>query len=231
MKGNISVVNGDTIFEGQIQYYDSSNKIVEVSEFQKNKRNGESVVFYPNGHVRQISTYIAGYKNGQSIAYNNVGKIVKKNNKYFGLDMGPVEFYQNDSLRAYEFLSVDGYPIYRAEYDSGKGLLETGRLLCYVSTFSDDNKFRRIKIFLYLINPPGKALTYKIFDADLKSRDTFLVNTFNSDQQTFAIFYVNLPKKNHKYLFKIEALYSNSGRVVENILKPEESDLVLPGAR
>jgi hypothetical protein len=232
IRGHIEVIKNDTIFEGPIEYYDSSNTLVEIAEFHKNKRQGYSTAYYPNGKILQITTYLDGYKNGGSVTYDILGRISQKSNCYNDLDMGSVEFYKYGSLKVYSFLGFDGNLIYRGEYDSAKGLLETGRLLYYVSSFSDDDNKRRIKVFLYLISPPGKALTYKIFDTDTKSKDTLLLYTFRKiDFKEFTTFYLDLPRENHKYFFEVKAFYSNGSRTVKNILKPEDCDLVMPGTQ
>ena len=232
VRGDIEVIKNDTIFDGPIEYYDSNNRLAERSEFHANKRQGISTAYYPNGKIWQIKTYLDGYENGESVTYDILGKITQKSNYYHDLDMGSEEFYKYGSLAVYRFLSFEGYPIYRGEYDTAKGLLETGRLLFYVSNFSDDDNKMRIKVFLYLMSPPGKALTYKIFDTDMKSKDTLLLNTFKKiDFKEFTTFYLNLPKENHKYFFEVEAFYSNGRKTVKNILKPEDCDLVMPGTK
>ena len=232
VKGNIEVVKNDTIFAGPIEYYDSSGNLAERSEFHENKRQGLSTAYYPNGKVWQTKTYLDGYENGESITYDILGRITQKANSYYDLDMGSEEFYKYGSLTVYRFLSFEGYPIYRGEYDTAKGLLETGRLLFYVSSYSDSDYKQRIKVFLYLMSPPGKALTYKVFDTDMKAKDTLLLYAFKkTDFKEFTTFYLDLPKENHKYFFEVEAYYSNKQKTVNNILKPEDCDMVMPGTK
>src|ERR1700677_4880420 len=177
IRGDIKITATDTIFEGPIEYYNSANKLVEVSNYHENKRQGKSIIYYANGKIEEESYYIGGYKSGRNVLYDSLGKLIQKANFWNGLAVGSQEFYKSDSLQIYRFVSFEGIPLYRAEYDWHKGLLESGSPLYYVSNYSDDDNLRRILLFIYIMNPPGEKLTYRIFDTDTTRKDTALIKT------------------------------------------------------
>lgn len=235
VKGNIKITSNDTLFEGPIEYYNKKGQIVSSSNFHYNYLNGLYRTYYDNGKVELESNYYYDKEHGESKVYDSTGKIIFKNNYYYGRELGSTYNYQNDSVYYYRFLSFDGWELYSCRYnkDSAAAIIENGSLLNYITNYKDVGGVTKIELFIYLVNPPHKKITYKIFDIDLDKADTSLVSkiTVYDSADQFKILYLDVPKPQHKYYFKGDAFYPKENVTIENILEEKERDLRLPRAR
>jgi MORN repeat variant len=230
VKGDIQIKSGDTIYNGLIKYFDSTNNLTEQALFQNNQRHGASSTYYPNGHIRQLTEYERGYQKGEVLFYDSMGNILQRSYKYFDVDLGPIAWYKNGTLKAYRFSTFEGIQIYRVDYDDTGKMVESGKCLRYVTSVLKQDDEVRLGVFLYLISPPGKDLTYKIFKTKVHGTDTSLIKTCRADADPFLNFDLLMPGKDYKYFFKVEAFYPSTGLTDKNILKANEMDMVMPGA-
>ncbi len=231
LQGDIQISGTDTSLEGAIETFDSAKRLVEVANYHDNKIQGKRVIYYSNGKPKQQSYYTSGQKAGKTTVYDSLGMVLEKVHFWNDRPLGSEELYKNGSLETYRFVSFEGIPLYRVRYNDPAGLKETGSPLFYVSNFAQDaeNGQTQIEVFLFLMNPPDRRLTYRLFDTDTVRKDTTYLETIKADSaQEFADFYLKLPVKDHKYFFEIEAFYPRIGVTVKNILRPDELDLIMP---
>jgi len=69
VSGDIQIKNNDTIFNGRIKYYDSSDKLVADINFKDNLKLGKTTRYY-NGKITQETNYYFDYENGLKSDYD-----------------------------------------------------------------------------------------------------------------------------------------------------------------
>lgn len=220
--GNISFIDGDTIFEGSVQHF-VDDELYGVYNYHNNVLDGESLLFHSNGKISVRTNYFFGIQNGDYIIYDTFGNIIHKSYNYYGRTLGGIYYYSDNIVRKYRFNSFDGFNIYNAiyKYNGRDTVLEEGNLLNYLTNIIQDNGTYKIDLFLYLINPNHKELTYKIEKCDLITNDTMTVYQVNSAKYgvPFVTIKLDLPKKNEKYLIRGEAYYPKYDTIVDFIEK------------
>jgi antitoxin component YwqK of YwqJK toxin-antitoxin module len=231
LKGNIQVIGKDTIFDGPIEYFNSHGRIVSRINYSDNKKNGKEISFYANGIPSQESNFYYDYENGISKLYDSMGRLVQQKTYYHGIPVGSIEEFRMDTFYSYRFENFEGIPLYRCQYDTFGKIVESGNILNYVTNYGIIDGVEKVTVFLYLVDPPHKKISYKLFDVNLQNKDTILMKTVKSSTTSapFAIIYLNIPPKNHKYHFEVEAFYPKENVLLKNILTAKESDFIMPG--
>jgi len=210
LEGNISFKGQDTIFQGPIKTRNANDNIlISVTNFENNKRNGPYTEYYSSGKIYSSSVYDNDLLDGKSYVYDTMGNRIYESYLYKGLHVGPVKYYNNDKIDRYHFETFEGEYLYQCEYKSSKEILEQGNLLNYVAKYENDDNVLKLSVFLYLISPPHKRVTYKLYDKNKSSHDSVLVFSWFSDTIPFKEFVVEAPKEGHIYLWNLEAYYYN----------------------
>ncbi|MCE5348057.1 MAG: hypothetical protein LLG13_17460 [Bacteroidales bacterium] len=120
--------------EGKWQFFSGSISGYLICEeyYSKNKKNGQSVKFYPDSTVAERITYIDDIKQGEWIQYHRNGAVSLKSNYLDGkingrfevwFDNGQIEFsgqYKDDTRDGLWYIyKKDGALKYKLEYVSG----------------------------------------------------------------------------------------------------------------
>ena len=233
MKGTIKLVNGDTILDGTIKYFDLTGKLSSIINYNNNERDGAFIDYYGNGKISQRATYSRGKLNGVTQFFDSTGKIIYEVNCFYGIEVGAKKTFFNDTFKVYRFTNFEGLDLYRCRWDSVHKIVERGNLLNYVTNYYLDRDEEKLKLSLliYLINPPHKRITYKLYDKNSSSGDSTLIYEGSSKDGFFQKVYFDPPKEMHKYLWNVEAYYPTENILIQNVLSEDERLLKLPSAR
>lgn len=232
LEGGIWVKGNDTILNGEVRTYRiGDGKLLAKATYKQNKKDGELVEYYDNGKVFSRSEFVNDIQSGATMVLDSNGAKLQQSYFYYGLPVGPVIDYKNSKESKFRFITFDGIELYNCEYKSPDQILEQGRLLNYsINSFLDENQLR-LSIFLYLISPPHKKLTYNIFDKNIKTGDSLLVFSWAYDSIPFKKFTLDVPKEGHEYLWDIEAFYPFQGTRIKNILSQRDRSLEIKKSR
>lgn len=230
VKGNINFTNHDTIFEGPIEYFDKNGKLSTVINFTNNKRDGEYIDYHSNGKISQTANYSQGELHGIIKLFDSSGKLFYQANYFHGVEMGDRKKISKDTFSSYTFKSFEGLDVYKCGWDSKNKIVENGGLLNYVTNYYMDPDVNKMKlsVFIYLINPPHKKVTYLLFDKNMNTGDSSLIHTTSAKNGCFEKFYIEPQAENHRYLWDVQAYYPTEKITLKNILKEEERPLILP---
>lgn len=232
VKGNIRIEGTDTVYDGLMQFYDKDGYLMSAVNYEDGKINGAFIDYFRNGKIRQESQYFYGEQNGVFNIYDSLGNLIDALNLFHDIAAGPQVTYKGDSISIYKFASMDGFYLYTYTHENGQAI-ERGDLLTYVAhhVYGDDGKTLVLQLFIYLLDPPNRELTYKIYDKDTVTNDSTLIDELSAKKDGFfQSLIVPLPKANHKYYFRVQAYYPKQDSTVGNILKEGEMDMNMPTA-
>ena len=233
-KGNISISKDDTVYDGLIECLSLDRKVITLITYSNNQEEGKYVDYYKNGNVCQSLNYARGLKSGIMKFYDSTGKLYFRTNYYYGIEMGPLLEINDEKQKKFRFVNFEGLELYRCVYDSdyyNKAPQESGNLLNYVTRYIRIDGELKLSVFLYLIAPPHKYLTYKLFDKDTISGDSSLIISCKADTVFFRNMELDMPSQGHVYLWSVEAFYPNNNISVHDVLNENERKLKMPGSR
>jgi|GEM_PF-1702714 len=228
-KGNIKVIDGHPFFKGEIKFYNKSNELVFSTNYVNNLRHGISKEYYPFGGIKQELNYFYGIEHGLASDYDKNGKIIVKTNYYYGLRSGGQIIYNKRYDSMYVFSDLENYNIYSCKYINDSTYIENGGLLRYFATEVEADSRTKVRLFFYVVSPPHKELTYKIFEKNILSGDSALVAQASSTGVFFQDITLSWPKENHKYFFSIEAFYPRQNVRFKNVLAEERREIIIEG--
>ncbi len=170
LEGAITIKGSDTIFNGEIKYYNRNNKLISKIHYLNGQKNGTAVNFHPNGAIHEESSYVLGLINGFRFTYDLNEKIESKDYYYYGARIGPLVVYENGIVKEYYFSDFEGHTLFSSSYDSLGNLKEKSKEYFYLTTLKGQNDSKSgLFLFLYLLNPPKMKLDYR-FVSSPKSR-------------------------------------------------------------
>jgi hypothetical protein len=222
ISGDIKIKNNDTILDGSIKYYDSSNKLVADVNFKDNQKLGKTVRYY-NGKVIEETNYYFDYENGLKSDYDTMGNLIIQTNYFFNTQFGPRINYIKNLPYYFRFVNFDQQILYECKYENGKIKNEKGNLIHYTTDYIEEDGVDKLQLFIYIIEPPFEKISYKLYDVDLISDTGRLVHVFSSNGGYFQNFIMDVPMKDHKYILRTDLYIKN-----DNLTKRNEADLVLP---
>lgn len=194
-EGNIFFKNGDTLFEGEIKYYDYNNKLVSTANYSGNHKNGKAINYYSNGSIQQVAYYFNDLLNGYRYGYNKDGSLDYKDYSYYGVKVGPSFFYEKNKIKEYYFSDFEGHTLFYSSYDSLGAIEEKSKKYFYLTARNglSDSK-EGIHLFLYLMTPPRLRLEYKI--CVLNEQDNIIQksNVINQNSIFYKPFLPDLPQ-------------------------------------
>ena len=231
MRGKINISNGDTILDGPIEYLNKNKDLRTLITYSHNKKDGRYLDYYPNGSLRQTANYSNDKENGFIRYFDSTGKLYYESNYYYGIEVGSIFSLKNGKPEKFRFLNFEGIELYRCEFNSTNPPLESGDLLNYVTQYNSNEDSLKLSIFLYLVNPPHKHLTYRLYDKNLLSSDSAIIYEIKSDSSIFKKILIGPPKQNHLYLWDVEAYYPNNQIRLHNVISEKERKLNLPGRK
>lgn len=227
VEGDIKFIGKDTLFADTIKYFNEEGKLVFKSNYVNNKLEGLSLEFYPNGIIKSEASYLSNELHGIAKNYDSMGNLVNSANFFHGLQAGGQMDYigQFDSL--YTFSSLESYRLYNSEYQNDSTCIEDGHTLNYSVSPVNENGTMKYQVFVYVVEPPHKKLTYKIFDKNLVSGDSTLLAESSGGDNFFFIVKLSEPKKGHKYFFSVSAYYPIQNKTIENIIEEDKREIIL----
>ena len=228
IEGNIKIIGQDTILNGHITFYDSTGNLVFITNYKDGIMNGLSKEFYKNKKIKQEVNYFYGIQHGITKDYDSTGEIIYQTNYFHGLKSGSQLSYRNDSCKLYAFSNFEDYILYSCNYINDSTIIETGGLLNYITYPIRVDSSNKIELFLYLIDPPHKKITYKLYDKNLQNQDSILVKQLSAQDGFFSDLQVDRPTEGHKYYFTIEAFYPKQNKLFKNILREEKREVYIP---
>ena len=228
IQGDVTIHDKDTTLNGKIDFYDSSGSL-RFSQFYKNGfLDGMGKEFYKNGKIRQVVNYKCGVQNGLLTDYDINGRISISSNYFYGLRAGPQVSYVDDDPLEFKFGSLENITLYKCRYINDSTIIEDGSLLNYLTKYIKKNNSLKIDLFIYIIEPPHKMLTYKIFDKNIETGDSSIVQELNWKNGFFSEVSLDTLLQKHKYFLTIEAYYPKQKKTFYNVLKEEKRELYIP---
>jgi len=228
-KGDIKVIDRQPFFDGEIKFYNKSNVLVFSTNYVNNLRHGISKEYYTFGGIKQELNYFYGVEHGLATDYDRNGRIGVKTNYYYGLRSGGQIIYNKRYDSLYVFSDLENFNIYSCKYINDSTYIENGGLLRYFATEVEADGRTKVRLFFYVVSPPHKELTYKIFYKNILSGDSTLVAQASSKDIFFQDVTLNWPEEGHKYFFSIEAFYAKQNVLYQNVLASDRREIIIQG--
>ncbi len=222
IRGDIRILNNDTILNGPIKYFDSSNRLIAVFTYKDNLKLGKAIR-YQNEKIVQETNFYFDYENGLKLDYDSTGELVAKSNYFFDRQVGPRTNYSNGDPYYFRFVNFDQQILYECKYNKGAIEKEKGSVLHYTTDYVEEEGINKLQIFIYVIEPPYSKISYKLYDVNLGTETGQLVHEFISTNGYVQNVIIEPPKKNHKYILRTDLFFER-----DNITKQNEAELVLP---
>ena len=229
--GDIKIVGKDTILNGVINFFDSTEKLKMIVEFKNSAKNGSYRDFFQNGNISQEINFADDKENGLYKVFDTSGKLISTMNYFYGVPIGGATKFGVDTFTVYNFFNFEGVNLYRCDWNAKDRIVEYGQLLNYVTSYENVGDDLKLVIFLYLIDPPHKKIFYKLFDISNENKDSVLVYQGNSQNSFYERVYLNPPEKGHVYVWRLDAFYPKQNIWVNDLLKGEHSLLAMPRER
>jgi hypothetical protein len=200
-KKDLKITNFDTVFlDGVINFYDSTNRLVEVSGYKNNLKNGVSYL-YDNDSLKAEISFQNGIKNGYAKYYDDSGRILAESNFKNGINIGVEKEYKRGEIYYFGFSNQVGKKIYHSFYEEGALASIYGNLVNYETEVNQNSN--KLILSIYLFNPPHfDYIIYEIIDKDLIKNRYNTLKTLNSSENSLKVISLDLPQKNHIYILK-----------------------------
>jgi hypothetical protein len=223
--GGIEFAGKDTILNGLVETYDMQNNLLARDSFKNNLKSGECIEYW-NNQVVQKANYLFGYLNGWKYNYDSVGTGSISSYYYFGRQIGPRTNYKNGMPWYFRFINFDGRMLYDCKLQNDSIVSSTGSLMNYTTNEVEVDGKMKIRLSLYVIEPPFNKVTYTIYDIDEKLEKGTLVTVFESKDGFVHERYLDLLALGHKYIVRTQ-IYQEK----KDITMTNDSDLNLPVVR
>ena len=227
IKGNIQTDKKDTVFIGPIEYYDLSGRMISKVNYKGNKKFGIDSQYSSTGTLKQETNYFYRDENGVNKIYDDSGHLISTGNYFHGLVAGPQLQFKQDSIFFFKFVNFENWELYSCRFIDGQAI-EKGNLLNYITHYVLVDGKKQLKIFIYLINPPHKELTYTLYKKNLTTGDSVVITSINGKQNFYDDFNIDLPSDKERLYFNVKAYYPKEDITVPNILQKNQEDLRLP---
>lgn len=128
-------------FDGISEAWDEDGNLLARISYEKGRRHGPSVTFYPSGKIERTSTFEKGEPTGKDVLYNDDGTVNQEVSYLHGKREGPSlgfhaggapawkEEYQNNRLLSGSYFAPDGKVVSTVSEGSGiRSLFDEGVL-------------------------------------------------------------------------------------------------------
>lgn len=194
----VRIVNNDstivgTIKDDTIKYYDNENRLLGFETYENQKINGVSIKYYPSGVIKEITEYENGLKNGRSITFDSLSNKIFEEYSYYDLLVGPCIYYKEGIPEKYYFTNLENETLFKIDYNSWKGVKDiAGKCISKSALYEiADNGQGRIKLLLYLMNPP--KFNFKFF---IQKKENEVFELIEEVQEIKPFKNIELPFKN-----------------------------------
>jgi antitoxin component YwqK of YwqJK toxin-antitoxin module len=208
----------DTIFNGDIKFYDSTGATLQrIVTYKNDIADGPGIYYYPNGKMSTSTNYSQGKENGFVFFYDTSGSLFQKTYYFYDVCFGPIVTYKNRYPIRYTFYSFDGFLLFSIDYDSikNKKVSEWQSRLIFLNssyiTSDPETKDVENNYFIYLISPPEYPFRYTLCQVDSANNLIAEVKRFGTSKiwDTFQITKKEgAPKK--IYAIKLEVYHDNN---------------------
>lgn len=152
----------DSLFDGQVKYYDTLNNYLGYSTFKYGIKEGIEVWYFNNGKVSDSLLYHNNMKNGFASNYNEKGIIKYKSHYLNDRPFGPI--YEYDSIGKishYYFTNFERKIIFESVKKDSIEFHRGEMIQANIYTSFDGVKEKEF-IFLYLFSSPFITSHYEI---------------------------------------------------------------------
>jgi len=168
----------NNIIDGKAEFYDSTGKLVNVSNFDHGLKHGVSIDFDNNGTIVDSVSYWYGNQYGYYHHFDSAGNIDYKNYYYYGLPYGPVIFYNDRKINKYLFYDFNREALVLCKYDSSEALDSISYFhMRFIVEDKVENRKKVKGIFAYLPSIPRSNQEFAIG----------ITNKSNGIKELFAI--------------------------------------------
>lgn len=165
----IGDIRHDSIWEGEMKFYDLDNRLVAKKNYRNNVLMGPSLRYNIEGIVIDSVNFIEGKKTGLEYVYNDAGEIIQIQNFFSGKEIGSTYTFDKGKIIEYSFNNFENKVLYYSSFDSKtrEYYFPDDIYLANASIHSVtiDGKYG-VNIFLYLILPPKLRLNHCIYKYD-----------------------------------------------------------------
>lgn len=215
----------DSVFHGEVLYYNKAGVLITRANFSKNKLDGSSIDYYPDGSIKDSMFYIDDKSNGFRYKWDKEGKVSYFHYSYFNISVGPIAFFASGIPEEYSFSSFDRDVLFVAKYDS-LGLKHfSGNILNFKTMYLTRDDEEKMELLLYLLNPPLINIKYSLIDVNLESKFQKEIYTFNNNQ-VFIDTLLPILEKGHNYYLQADYVDLKTGKKNSYFQNIKESESI-----
>lgn len=165
-------ISDDTIYEGSINFTDKiSGDLLSRSYFKNGILNGITEEFYKNGIIKSSGNYENGKMNGYTFFYDSTGNLVRQQNTYYDLPVGPRIDFKDGNPSTFGFYSLEKRLLFYLDYDSvyGKRITDLQESYFFLNKQEyalNDKVSQEKEYFMYTMNPPKYDFNYELVKVD-----------------------------------------------------------------
>jgi antitoxin component YwqK of YwqJK toxin-antitoxin module len=177
VKGDITIQNDDTVYNGEMKFINNENHIETISNYKNNELEGNSTEYYPNGKIHFKISWVKGEKDGLEREYDQNGNLLASLNFFHNMQVGPQITYRNGFDSAYKFLTFENSVLFSSDYRNDSVVSQNGKILnTYLSSGTENNEPVN-DIFLYNVQPLGAQVYYDFFKKEKQTNKIYLLKT------------------------------------------------------
>ncbi len=163
--------DNDTTIDGVAKYYDHSNRLASLVNYNHGVKYGPSVNYYPSGIIRDSMLFFDNKKHGEAYHYDSLGRVSWSDYQFYGIKVGPSVFYKKGEIDKYLFTDFNKNDLLIVEYDSNGSVRNLSALSTKATvTRVIENGNPMLELFLYLPNPPFLNIYYEFGLTDATRR-------------------------------------------------------------
>ena len=174
--------SADNILEGKAEVYDLSDRLLNISNYDRGLKNGISIDYNFDGSILDSVTFVYGKEYGYKKYIDSTGKITYKNYYYFGLPYGPEIFYYQGKIIKYLFNDFNKETLVRCNYDSLETLNNVDFFyMKFISTdmIKNEKKVKNLFGFTPLIPRTDQEFAIGITNKSNADQKLFTINSNN----------------------------------------------------
>lgn len=199
---------GDSLINGIVKYYSGNGHLKELTHYSNGKKDGPSLKYFESKIVSDSCSYSNGLLHGNQYKFDSMHNLTFQYFYFNGKSLGANCFYKDGKPYIFVYRNFENNPLFRCSYDStGKIFRFGGEIInsnTYRSNSSDSNS---VGIFSYFIYPPTVSVKYSLGLIEDKTDLKRELIQFNTEKVFFDSI---LPLPESKWNYYLAADYNDS---------------------
>jgi hypothetical protein len=196
---------GDSTLVGVAHFYSLKGVLTSKIEYSGGVKNGLAENYYSNGVVADSVYYTNGLENGKYFLFDSMGALKYTAFFFFGKGVGGREFYDYGKLSEYDFVSLDGMPLFSVDYNQ---MDVKSRYIGNIINLNMHVRLRKDEIVhaltVYLPTPPKIRIHYSLGLFKENPRELKTVANLSSQTMPFCDTVLSLPPKDWNYFIQAD---------------------------